>query len=123
MQVRMLWSDGRRAEYAGVAELTKARETLLVTDETERIVGVSQAWIALCGYAPADCWGRTPRELLHGPSTDRQAARDFAACTRNGLGRVSLVNYTKGGVPFRNHLRGTRHGDLLVAQTLSAEFI
>ena len=121
-QNQMLWSGSKRAECKQVEELLwKEGNPIIVTDEHERVVGVSASWLELCGYDAQKVWGQTPKDLLHGPHTDRQAARDFSTHIRTGHGRVVILNYRKNGTPFRNTLRGIRFGDLLVAQTIHAE--
>ena len=91
---------------------------LLVTDLQERIVGVSQRWLEICGYTAEESFSLTPR-ALQGPLTDRDAAKAFASSLKAGrdLSRVSLVNYSKNKSAFRNDLTGWSHGDLLIAET------
>ena len=95
---------------------------LLVTDLHERIVGVSSAWVAMCGYKPEEVLGKSP-QLLQGPLTDGAAARAFAYDLKSGREptRVSLVNYKKNKETFTNTLSGWSHGDLLIAETIGQE--
>lgn len=95
------------------------KRALLVTDLHERIVGVSGAWAAMCGYEPEEVFGRSPK-LLQGPLTDGAAARAFAYDLKSGREptRVSLVNYKKNREAFVHTLSGWSHGDLLVAETM-----
>lgn len=95
------------------------KRRIIVTDLTERIVGVSAAWTALCGYSAAEAFGETPK-ILQGECTDAAAARLFATELKlNGTSSATLVNYTKDKSPFLNAVYGYTHGDLLIAETLA----
>ena len=119
----MIWSfDSNVEERAYLHKALSATErSVIVTDEHERIVGVSRRWVDLCGFLPTEAFGQTPR-ILQGVATDLTAARLFVSQVRNGSeARVVLLNYSKTGDVFRHELMGWQHGDLLVAVTLRVD--
>ena len=119
----MIWSfDSNVEERAYLHKALSATErSVIVTDEHERIVGVSRRWVDLCGFLPTEAFGQTPR-ILQGVATDLTAARLFVSQVRNGSeARVVLLNYSKTGDVFRHEIMGWQYGDLLVAVTLRVD--
>ena len=86
-----------------------------------RIIACNAAWTQLCGYAPEDALGKTPR-MLQGKDTSVCKARSFTRqCHQNkirseenvfaawqGRARTKLVNYTKNGRAFVHCLQTRR---------------
>jgi len=85
----------------------------MIVTETEvdgRIIAVNAAWSALCGFAPEDALGKTPR-ILQGEMTSKTKARHFARevhTAGQSCIRAKLVNYTKSGRPFVHCLQTRR---------------
>lgn len=74
--------------------------TIVVTEQTSRIIWVSSAFSSLTGYRPAEMIGRSPG-VLQGPLTSlssrtmvRQKLASFEAVT------VTIQNYRKEGTPY-----------------------
>eukprot|EP00629_Pelagomonadales_sp_RCC1024_P015710 CAMPEP_0119272896 /NCGR_PEP_ID=MMETSP1329-20130426/9134_1 /TAXON_ID=114041 /ORGANISM="Genus nov. species nov., Strain RCC1024" /LENGTH=171 /DNA_ID=CAMNT_0007273009 /DNA_START=200 /DNA_END=715 /DNA_ORIENTATION=+ len=88
---------------------------IVVTDAAEgRIVHCNEAWVAMCGYSVHEALGRTNKELLQGPETDRAAARDMVRSLRGpgcARARAVLRNYKKNGTAFWNDLIVLHLGD------------
>jgi diguanylate cyclase (GGDEF)-like protein/PAS domain S-box-containing protein len=62
---------------------------------------VNPAFTAQTGYVAADLLGRDPDEVLHGPDTCRDTARDIkAACIQRQPLRTEVLNYTRDGRPI-----------------------
>ncbi len=69
-----------------------------------RILHANLAYCRACRFDAERLIGATPH-VLHGPETDREAARRFrATLEREGRATVDLVNYGGDGVPYRMHL-------------------
>ncbi|MBW4042495.1 MAG: EAL domain-containing protein [Acidobacteria bacterium] len=79
-------------------------EAAVVTDASQRIVSVNDAFTAMTGYAAAEAIGRNCR-FLQGPGTDReQAAAIRRSLQWNAPFRGRLLNYRKNGEAFWNEL-------------------
>ena len=76
------------------------------------IVHCNGAWSATCGYSIVEAFGRTNKELLQGPETDSQSARELVRELRStSSSRRVLKNYKKDGTPFWNDLILQHIGD------------
>jgi PAS domain S-box-containing protein len=68
------------------------------------IMYVNPAFTRLTGYHPGEVIGLSPR-ILQGPGTDRATLDAIGAGLRQGrMVNETLVNYTKGGAPYRVEL-------------------
>ncbi|MCV3272824.1 bifunctional diguanylate cyclase/phosphodiesterase [Roseobacter sinensis] len=87
------------AELAQIAEL--ARESISVTDSSERIQWVNQAFTKLTGYSQEEAVGKTPKELLHGPNTDPQTRQVIRRALEAGRPvQAEILNYRKDGTTY-----------------------
>ena len=76
------------------------------------IVHCNGAWSETCGYSIVEAFGRTNKELLQGPDTDCQSARELVRELRSmSSSRRVLRNYKKDGTPFWNDLILQHIGD------------
>ena len=76
------------------------------------IVHCNSSWSETCGYSIVEAFGRTNKELLQGPDTDSQSARDLVRELRStSSSRRVLKNYKKDGTPFWNDLILQHIGD------------
>jgi PAS domain S-box-containing protein len=73
------------------------------------IVDVNKAWCQLCGYTREEAVGSTLKELLQGPETNRNVAKELlSSLLEEGSDEepeAVLVNYRSDGRKFRNHVR------------------
>ena len=91
-----------------------------VTDHSERaivittatapfkVVHVNRTWEGLCEYSQQEALGKPIGELLQGPESQRQAARHMVSevlRTPEQEHELHIVNYTKTGRKFYNHLQ------------------
>ena len=76
------------------------------------IVHCNGAWSETCGYSIVEAFGRTNKELLQGPETDGESARELVRELRStSSSRRVLKNYKKDGTPFWNDLILQHIGD------------
>ena len=76
------------------------------------IVHCNGAWSETCGYSIVEAFGRTNKELLQGPDTDCDSARELVRELRStSSSRRVLRNYKKDGTPFWNDLILQHIGD------------
>ncbi|MGZ2257215.1 bifunctional diguanylate cyclase/phosphodiesterase [Roseobacter sp. A03A-229] len=95
--------QGELAELAEIAEL--ARESITVTDESERILWVNHAFTELTGYSQEEAVGRRPGELLHGPNTDLETRRTIRKAISAGRAvQAEILNYRKDGTAYWTNL-------------------
>ena len=121
----MIWSDESpmHAEQTYLESCFSADKSVIVTNEHEKIIGVSEAWTVMCGFAAHDVFGMTPK-VLQGADTDLTAARAFVSDIRNSQrAHVILVNYKKSKQTFRHELIGWQYGDLMIAESVSENAI
>ena len=70
------------------------------------IVEVNETWVGLCGFSHDEAVGKGVDQLLHGPKTDTEQARDIVhRLSTEDYVEKELINYTKEGRPFRNIIR------------------
>lgn len=111
------------AEQTYLESCFSADKSVIVTNEHEKIIGVSEAWTVMCGFAAHDVFGMTPK-VLQGADTDVTAARAFVSDIRNSQrAHVILVNYKKSKQTFRHELKGWQYGDLMIAESVSESAI
>jgi PAS domain S-box-containing protein len=79
---------------------------VVITDPERRILWVNATYVRITGWALAECIGKRPRELLHGPDTSREVLDRMADQLRNGepVQDVELVNYRRSGEAYRVRL-------------------
>merc|ERR1712157_184943 len=78
-----------------------------------KITNVNSAWENLCGYNKYECYGKT-LNMIQGPETDMHiVAAMMNRLAKGELADGVLVNYTKDGKKFKNHLLlGPIFGDI-----------
>ena len=123
----MFWSiDHSSSEREHIDKIMfskNSQRSVIVTDEHERIVGVSHSWVQMCGFDPEEAFGSTPR-ILQGLKTDKSAARLFVSDIRNGnFAKTVLINYKKTREMFRHEIVGWQFGDLLIVETICQDKI
>jgi len=99
--------------------MTSARPVLICeASPPHRIIGVNEAWRALCGYTDAEAIGNVPA-MLQGEKTDLKVAHAFSESLRTtGHATAILTNQNKDGTHFRPRLTGERMGpSCLVAES------
>ena len=70
------------------------------------IVEVNDAWIGLCGYEREEAVDRTLGDLLQGPETNPNVARDMVNRLKEELyAEAVLTNYSKTGRKFDNFVK------------------
>ena len=71
------------------------------------IAACNPRWSWLCGWSQSEALGKSPSQLLHGPGTDISKASAFAAQLQHGAktASVTLVNYSRIGMPFVHKVR------------------
>ncbi|WP_299678770.1 GGDEF domain-containing phosphodiesterase [uncultured Roseobacter sp.] len=91
--------QGELAELAQIAQL--ARESIIVTNEEERILWVNNAFTELTGYTQDEAVGKRPGELLQGPKTDADTRHALRKAIHAGHAVQSeILNYHKDGTPY-----------------------
>lgn len=95
------WKEVLRMQTA-----TKHAIVITTSHEPHTIVHVNDAWMELCGYTMDESMNRTFKDLLHGPDTNHEHASSIArkVFDTNTCQDAYLVNYTKEGRRFYNHL-------------------
>jgi PAS domain S-box-containing protein len=75
---------------------------VVVTDERRRIRWVNATYTRVTGWSLAECKGKRPGELLHGPNTDRLKLEQLSRLLNRGSSAsgFELVNYRKSGEPY-----------------------
>ena len=79
---------------------------VVITDADRRIQWVNATYTRITGWPLADCRGKRPRELLHGPDTAQSVVARVAECLQAGeaVRDVELVNYRRDGGAYRVRL-------------------
>lgn len=79
---------------------------VVITDAQRRIQWVNATYTRVTGWPLADCQGKRPRELLHGPDTDPAVLERVAQRLNAGepVQAVELVNYRRNGEAYRVRL-------------------
>ena len=96
---------------------------VIITNHSQEIVGVNNAWINMCGYSLEETLGQTPR-LLQGQLTNRTTVQNFYLNLCQGkCCFMSVINYKKDqddnyNNTFVNHIFGWCVGDLYVGENL-----
>lgn len=70
----------------------------IITDAAEElVVHVNCAWVDMCKYTAAEALGRSVKELLHGPATEKEQLQKLMSFVRAGYTCSTVVhNYAKG---------------------------
>lgn len=121
----MLWSleAHELIEKKLIERIVGDRNPVLITDMSERIVGVNKAWVNMCKFSSDEAFGQTPN-ILQGPLTNTEITRSFSVKLHGGIsGFSSPINYTKDGKMFINHLYGWCMRPFLVVETYVDKFI
>ena len=90
-----------------VLEATKSPCAVFITESSSpfRVKHVNEAWVSACGYQPEEVIGKD-LSLIQGPETDIKALEQLETKAEAGKDhRIELVNYSKDGKAFNNHLR------------------
>eukprot|EP00565_Helicotheca_tamesis_P005692 CAMPEP_0185725402 /NCGR_PEP_ID=MMETSP1171-20130828/1672_1 /TAXON_ID=374046 /ORGANISM="Helicotheca tamensis, Strain CCMP826" /LENGTH=387 /DNA_ID=CAMNT_0028393525 /DNA_START=129 /DNA_END=1292 /DNA_ORIENTATION=+ len=88
-----------------------SNDAIVITSKRHpfRIISVNDAWTNLCGYTQDESYGKTLKSLLHGPDTYKNGNDVdnvmFHLVEKHQTSEMTLVNYTKSGRPFVNHVR------------------
>lgn len=79
---------------------------VVITDAQRRIQWVNATYTRITGWPLADCVGKRPRELLHGPDTEPAVVERMAQRLNAGetVQNVELVNYRRNGEAYRVRL-------------------
>lgn len=87
--------------------LKDERPILITTVESPfQVVDVNGAWEGLCGYSRNEAIGRNVGDLLQGPETNMDVAKDMIRSLREqGFSETILTNYTKTGRKFTNRVK------------------
>jgi len=89
----------------------------IVCDGAGKVVGVNDAWSALCGYTESEALGKRPADLLQCETTEFDIAAEFTkTLLATGRSEAILTNRTKDGRVFKHRLVGERLGNLLIAE-------
>lgn len=88
--------QGELEELAQIAEM--ASESVTVTDENQRIIWVNRAFTTMTGFSVEEAVGQTPRQLLQGPETNKEARNEIrqAVQARRPV-QTEIINYHKDG--------------------------
>ena len=75
----------------------------IVCDGAGKVVGVNDAWSALCGYTESEALGKRPADLLQCETTEFDVAAEFTK-TLLATGRSGMAKWRKNlfGVLLRN---------------------
>lgn len=74
---------------------------LVLADREGRVVGINEAFTAMCGYPAEAIVGRRPGRILRGPATCPIAANELNQAVRNGTPcEQEIVNYHRNGTPY-----------------------
>jgi len=75
---------------------------VVVTDRERRIKWVNATYTRVTGWSLAECIGKRPSELLHGPLTSRSELARLASLMQWGqsVSNFELVNHKKTGEPY-----------------------
>ena len=89
----------------------------IVCDGAGKVVGVNDAWSALCGYTESEALGKRPADLLQCETTEFDVAAEFTkTLLATGRSEAILTNRTKDGRVFKHRLVAERLGNLLIAE-------
>ena len=108
----MQLSDKMRKELPLPKTLSEVRadhRAIVVTSCSApfHVVDVNHAWENLCGYTRSDARDRKLGELLHGPDTEFEIAKNMVEKMQKGgnYSEAVLTNYTRDGRKFQNLVR------------------
>ena len=89
---------------------------IIITKADGTIIECNDAWLKTCGYKREEVINRT-NSILQGPLTESDKVREINAATRGGRGiYIDITNHKKDGMPFRNRLTITPHGEYFIAE-------
>lgn len=91
-----------------IAEAMQDERPIVITSARApfHVQDVNQAWEGLCGYSRQEAQQQTVADLLQGPATEEQVARDMVQYLRaTGFSEAVLTNYKKNGETFTNHIQ------------------
>ena len=73
------------------------------------VVEVNDAWVGLCEYSREEAINRSLGDLLQGPRTDQNAAREMVKrLQEEDYAEAILTNYSKSGRKFDNFVKVAR---------------
>ncbi len=87
---------------------TKTNNGVIITDNEGNIEWVNDAFTHISGYTLEEVKGKKPKDFLHGDKTDEALIQTL----RNALSKkenveLTLINYSKSGKEYYNHLEIT----------------
>ncbi|HEX2855063.1 MAG TPA: PAS domain S-box protein [Opitutaceae bacterium] len=112
--IALAWSRSAKGPAGSTEDFAKLSQVamntthaVLITDPGDKVIWINPAFTTMTGYKLEEVLGKTPREFLHGPETNRQTvvAMSENVSRRTGFD-AEVVNYDKGGRPFWVHVRG-----------------
>ena len=96
--------------------LENSKKNIIITKRDGTIIECNDAWLKTCGYKREEVINKT-NSILQGCLTEADRVREINAATRSGLGiLIDVTNFKKDGVPFRNRLSITPHGEYFIAE-------
>ena len=94
------WNITRRQRSDYLTKLGSG-STLILTDPMKTILWTSRSFLTMTGFTRAESIGQTPR-ILQGPDTDPATVLYIRESLRRARAvEVELLNYRKGGEPYR----------------------
>ncbi len=79
---------------------------LVLTDRQGYILGVNEAFTAMCGHLASDVIGRKPGHFLRGPETCPKASEALSSAIREGREvEQAMINYHRNGSAYHVHIR------------------
>ena len=74
----------------------------VICNQSGKVAWANNAWCQLCGFSLHEVLDRN-LTLIQGPGTDRETLKSLMAAVRaENAATATLVNYAKGGRPFRH---------------------
>ena len=87
---------------------TKAKSGVVITNAFGQIEWVNESFERTTGYSLAEVKGKKPKDFLQGPDTDVESRRKLSEALRAKQNvEVTLINYSKEGLPYYNQLQVT----------------
>ncbi len=75
--------------------------SVVFTDKEGRILGINDAFTAMCGYQLSELLGQKPGSLLQGELTNKETADYMSACVRQAMPcQAEILNYHRNGSPY-----------------------
>ena len=92
------------------------KRCLIATKKDGTIIECNAAWLKTCGYKREEVINMT-NCILQGPLTESDKVREINDATKSGKGiYIDITNYKKDGMPFRNRLTISPHGEYFIAE-------